>query len=354
MSREVFLALASAPQEAILREALQAQGVTVNCLPLGAHLQTAVQQAVRGAAAPLLLIDLPVLAQLHTSADAFSAWKRGHCAAAELVLFCSGLHAVPPLARAWARELGARDLLPGCELAHARGSLWPTLETVLAVLGAGTVDDAAVERALRALPRSVDDTTRTAQAWQHLDTLHALGLAPATLAAAIAGGGGVDIRARNYRTRVYEDCFIGAALVDWLVRTAGLDRADARRAGQALLALGYIDHVARAQPFRDGHFFYRVRAQTPALHALNLCRVIAQMRNDLPIRDRAYRGEVYARCFAGADALAWMKKTLALNESEAMTLGEWLLELFVIHHVLDDHRFRDGRYFFRFFEDEKR
>jgi Domain found in Dishevelled, Egl-10, and Pleckstrin (DEP) len=350
MPREVFLALASEPQEAILRESLQAHGVTVDCLPLGAHLETAAQQATRGTAAPLLLIDLAVLAQLHTSAEAFCTWQRSYCAAAKLVLCCAGLHAVPPLARAWARELGALDLLPGCDLAHSRASLRPTLKTLLALLDGCAVDDAATEQALRALPRSVDRSTRIAQAWDHLDELRALGLAPATLAAAIAGG--VDIRARQYRARTYEDCFVGAALVEWLMQTAHLTRADALRAGQALLALGDIYHVARAQPFRDGHFFYRVRAQTPALEALNLCQVIAHMRSELPIRDRKYHGTLYPGCFAGADATAWMKKTLALNENEAMTLGELLLELFVIHHVLDDHHFRDGKYFFRFFEDE--
>ncbi len=352
-SRSVFLALASAPQEAILRAALEAHGISVNSLPLGAHLETAAQQAMRDTPPPLFLIDLAVLAQLTVSAAAFCAWARRQDANVDVLLVCCGLHAVDTQARTWAQRLGARDLLPGCELAHRRESLLPALATILSWLQAGTVDETALQRALSDLPPNVDRTTQVAQAWQHVALLREFGLEPGELTALIRGTGGVDIRARTYRINTYDECFVGDALVDWLVATFHLQRAAALRVGGALFALGHLYHVVREQPFQDGHFFYRVRAETPTLSALDLGRVVERMRGgEVPVRDRIFHGVAYPRCFVGAEAATWMRKALALSENEAMTLGERLLELFIMHHVLDEHHFRNGNFFFRFYQDE--
>ncbi len=352
MPRDVFAAFASEPQETILRAALEAHGVAVNGLPLGAHLETAIQQAMRAAEPPLLIIDLAVLAQLHGSAAAFCAWKGRACAPADLLLYCSGQYAVQTPARAWAQAMGARDLLPGCDLVHCGESLRPALDTILALLGAGPADWPAAEVALQALPAGLDQSTQVAQAWQHVDVLRSHGFEAAELVALMRGAQGVEIRARRYRAKTYDECFVGTDCVNWLMRTAQIGRDDALRVGQALFALGYIYHVVREQPFRDGHFYYRLRAQSPRIDALDLRAVVDQLRSAVPIRDRKYRGHSYQQCFVGAAAVSWMRQTWALSQNEALTLGERLLELFVIHHVLEEHHFRDGTFFYRFCEDE--
>lgn len=359
MPRQALLALASEPQEAILGAALQAHGITVDNVPPGAHLQTMALQTLRdsrGHAAPLLVIDLAVLAQLATDAPSFCAWEQTHCGQAVLYLYCSGMHAVPAHARAWAQRLGARDLLPGCDLAHWPKSLRPTLDVIFAAQDAGAVDEAAVARALKPLPAMLDHGTQVAHAWQQHGVLDQAGMAPETLLAALREN--LSITTRRYRVRSYEECFTGADALSALCAIAKAGgaphaREDAVALGQALLELGHIYHVARDQPFRDGNFFYRVSADTPRLRALDLGAAIAHLHEGgVRIGNHKYHGLTYARCFVGAHAAKCLRDKFELTENEAMTLGQQLIDLFVVHHVVDQRAFRDGRFFYRFYADE--
>lgn len=352
MPRRVVLEFASEPQEAIVCAALSAHGVEVSALPPSAHLETAIKQAMSEAQSPLLLIDLAALAQLSTSAEDFCAWKKSHCAAADLILYCGGLHAVHPQARAWAQRLGAHDLLPGCDIAHWRDSLLPSVRTILSVAET-SADETAIQRALQALPAVLDDTTRVAQAWRELDVVRRFGFDAGDLANALRDKHGVAIRARRYRAKIYGECFVGTDAVGWIAQTAVVSRADAVRIGHALLELGHLYHVVREQPFEDGNFFYRVSANTPRLHALDLCNVTARLRDSgVRIRDRKFHGVTYPACFVGADAVAWLRASYQLSVNEAMTLGQWLIDLFIVHHVVDSQPFRDGKFFYRFYQDE--
>jgi hypothetical protein len=367
MLRPVVLALASEPQEAILCTALQAHGVSVTCVPPAAHLETTVMQAMRDAQPPVLVIDLAALAQLANGAAEFCEWRRNQCSGADIVLYCSGLYQVNRQARTWAQQLGALDLLPGCDLAHQRDSLLPALGTLLNAAGVANPEPAnetAMQRALQALPPALDSTTLVAQAWRHIDALRGIGFEPGELLALMAGANGVEIRARTYRTQSYDECFVGTDAVNWLMQTTHVTRTEALRIGQALLELGHVYHVVREQPFQDGHFFYRISANTSRLNAVDLCAVIRQMRSQgtqstqghdggVRIADRQFHGVTYPACFVGSHAIKWMREQFQLNENEAMTLGQRLMDLFLVHHVVDRQPFRGGKFFYRFYQDEQ-
>jgi small-conductance mechanosensitive channel len=81
---------------------------------------------------------------------------------------------------------------------------------------------------------------------------------------------------------------------------------------------------------------------------------VARMRGPggVPIRDRRYLHRVYPSCFVGSEAVDWMVASSRLTRSEAIKLGELLVERRVIHHVLDELGFRDGKFFYRFRADE--
>jgi hypothetical protein len=85
-----------------------------------------------------------------------------------------------------------------------------------------------------------------------------------------------------------------------------------------------------------------------------LAAVAEKMRGPMgvPVEDRRYLLSVYRRCFVGSEAVDWLADHAGLTRSEAVTVGQRLVDLGRIRHVLAEHGFRDGHYFFRFREDE--
>ncbi len=65
------------------------------------------------------------------------------------------------------------------------------------------------------------------------------------------------------------------------------------------------------------------------------------------MRDRRHRLTVYAHCFIGREAVDWLVEHEGLSRAEGTALGQRLLEQGVIRHVLDEHDFRDGHFFYR-------
>jgi potassium-dependent mechanosensitive channel len=88
-----------------------------------------------------------------------------------------------------------------------------------------------------------------------------------------------------------------------------------------------------------------------------LAEVARRLRSagGVAVRDRRHLLSVYPRCFVGREAVDWLVAHEGLSRGESVTLGQRLLELGEIRHVLDEHDFRDGHLFYRFRgEDEPR
>ena len=88
--------------------------------------------------------------------------------------------------------------------------------------------------------------------------------------------------------------------------------------------------------------------------ALDLDALAARMRaaDGVAIADRRHLFSTYPRCFVGTEAVDWLMRREDLSRAEAVQLGQRLVERGIIHHVLDEHPFRDGALFYRFYEDE--
>ncbi len=350
---QVLLAQASAAQEALLARALTSQGIPNTVVPPYAHLETEVSRAARAQPERLLLVaDLAVLGELGTSLAARCEWLGG-IRGARLIATCGSQLAVQPQERAWARACGALDLLPGASDIDRSHHLLPVLTALLAALDHGPPDEVALDRALaapggrRLAPSPADD------ACAKLARLAALGVPAPELVAAMQGPDGVKIEERTYHLIRYPECFVGNETVDWMMRYRGLQREAAVEAGGLLLDLGLIYHVAREQPFADGHFFYRFPAR---LDHIDLATLLQRFRSrtGVAIKDRAYHGVTYPRCFVGAEAVAWLQSGGGLTENQALTLGQRLIDLSLIRHVTNEHPFKDGNFFYRFRADEGR
>lgn len=100
------------------------------------------------------------------------------------------------------------------------------------------------------------------------------------------------------------------------------------------------------------------RADIPAGHAhiaaFDLDGLVERMRapGGLDIRDRRHLFTTYPKCFVGSEAVEWMMRCVLVSREEAVRLGRTLLQRGVIHHVLDEHGFKDERLFYRFYADE--
>ncbi len=74
-----------------------------------------------------------------------------------------------------------------------------------------------------------------------------------------------------------------------------------------------------------------------------------QMRSEggLEVRDRNYRLRTYRRCFVGSEAVDWLVHHQRVSREEAVRLGQRLVALGLVSHVLDEHDFADAPLFYR-------
>ena len=74
--------------------------------------------------------------------------------------------------------------------------------------------------------------------------------------------------------------------------------------------------------------------------------------NGITIQDRRYRFSNYPLCFVGNEAVKWIENRYLLSKPEAIRLGQELINLKIIHHVTDEHDFKNEYLFYRFYIDE--
>ena len=100
----------------------------------------------------------------------------------------------------------------------------------------------------------------------------------------------------------------------------------------------------------------RVVADEPAnpIAAIDLARLVRKMRqpDGVEVADRTYSFKTYARCFVGREAVSWWMRHLRISNEEAIALGQRLIDEHWIHHVANEHAFRDEYLFYRFYSDE--
>ena len=64
------------------------------------------------------------------------------------------------------------------------------------------------------------------------------------------------------------------------------------------------------------------------------------------IRDRLFHLRLYRRCFVGREAVDWLVRHAQVSRAEALRLGRRLVALGCLQHVLDEHDFEDGEFFY--------
>lgn len=87
-----------------------------------------------------------------------------------------------------------------------------------------------------------------------------------------------------------------------------------------------------------------------SLKELDLAELVVAMQGEhgVEVRDRRYLLHLYHDCFVGSEAVEWLVQALRCSRDEALEVGQKLMETGLIHHVLDEHPFRDGYFFYTF------
>ena len=354
MAAKTVLIAQSSPQQAeVWRTALGSQGVAVAVITRGVPLVDLAAGASRRSSGDLLLVDLAELAAEGVTLPAFGPRLRTQRPELKLTVTLGTRFAVADAERRWACVHGATDLFPGVSPGRLERESERYLGRVLGELGCPPVDPDGLRVSLRALAREAGDTAIVGERLPA--ALAGRGIDLDAVAARMCGPGGVDCRDRRYRLNVYPHCFVGMEAVEWIARTYALDRATALELGEALLERGVFEHVVKQHPLRDGRFFYHFAGAVDALDAIDIDQLVARMTGPegVAIADRRYRGRKYSACFVGQDAAAWIMRSYRLARADAVSLGQRLVDLYLVHHVVDEHDFIDGDYFYRFFTGER-
>lgn len=105
------------------------------------------------------------------------------------------------------------------------------------------------------------------------------------------------------------------------------------------------DNVQLLQDFRKNNL----------LETINLEELAKQIRgkNGIEIKERRHRLKIYPQCFIGSELVDWLAKTLLITPAKAVQLGQKLIDEKWIHHVHDQHNFKNEHLFYRFYSDEK-
>jgi small-conductance mechanosensitive channel len=133
------------------------------------------------------------------------------------------------------------------------------------------------------------------------------------------------------------------ALESWLEQWSGRPVGEPARAPAAA--------VARTEPEAPARLSERPPDEWTAKE---LEALVGRMRGPggLAICDRRHRLRTYARSFVGREAVRWLMEHEGLAREDALALGRRLVAQGIIHHVLDEHDFRDAALYYRFRSDE--
>ena len=82
--------------------------------------------------------------------------------------------------------------------------------------------------------------------------------------------------------------------------------------------------------------------------------LVAAMRGEhgVSITERRYGLKTYNKVFLGSEAVSWLIQYEKATLAEAIAIGQLMIEQNIIHHILDEHDFKNEPLFYRFYLDE--
>jgi hypothetical protein len=352
----VALLLEDAAEETLWRGAFASQAMPAEALPMGADPDRLASDPCI-ARARAVIADAPALLACRVAPASFAELLARRFPGMPVFVRLPSRTGISASEQAWARRAGIASLLPGSTAAAWQDSLAPVLARVLAAIGGPALDGARLESYVNGLLRGGAEPRPGPVKDAYVDAFHleSAGVNANRLYDAMQADGGLAIADRTWRGKPYRECFVASQAIDWAVARHGLRRETALRACTFLWRTGRLHHVLREADFRDDFLFFRLSGRRAELDRVDLTAVEEAMRSargGVELGERTYLSKTYARCFVGAEAVDWLMARHHLPLGAAETIGQRLLELGVFHHVLDQHGFVAGRFYYRFRADE--
>jgi hypothetical protein len=338
---QIYLQLPDSPD----RDALRAGLLAMHCIPVNLTAPGAAltEQLDRLALDPHAVVFLDISNALpkvsHRFDHLLKTWPKALRARTVLTRLAAG-H-VSFADRAWVKSLGFADLFASFEDTSRTSTLWLVLDLVAFTVGVPTLAADDLDRYLSAIPRSLSRQSLRApiRARTGMDAEALSNLLQCKL----------DIRDRSYHFKKYAACFVGREAVQWMGQHFQLSPQTVVEIGQALQTLGLLHHVADEQVFSDEFLFFRLRAPVQ-LPQVNLGLALQTLRDQLVVVDRGYRGKDYPSCWIGQDAVDMLCAEHAITRHESQLIMHRLMQFGYFEHVVGEHGFNDGNYFYRFIE----
>lgn len=103
----------------------------------------------------------------------------------------------------------------------------------------------------------------------------------------------------------------------------------------------------------DSRTLSKITVSSKTLTQEELEALVIAMRgaDEVEIKDRRYRGNLYPQCFIGAEAVEWISQQIQSSRQEAIRIGQILIDSGIIYHVIDDYPFQDDYSFYRFYRE---
>lgn len=189
---------------------------------------------------------------------------------------------------------------------------------------------------------------------------------------------GLEVRDRYYLLRKYEDCFIASEACDWLIEHEYADSSQqAESICRRLQTMNVFDHVVGDHMFSNDYLFFRfstafyernsmetddvsstgypisldglLEAEGTEFYEQLLYEVYAKFRSIVEVKDRRYHLKKYKQCFIGEEAVHQMLMfAMVSSESQALTLGNVMMEEGLLSHVCEEHAFENNHIFYKF------
>ena len=294
----------------------------------------------------VVVLDLAALAVAGARLANVCTRVRQHYPNTKIGLIASATHHIDDAAKLWATEAGANVIVGQINPWRWAATGEPLFAALLENREAVAASSRRVTPYLRAAARGAAANVNA----RLIADAEADGIDLPALAFRMQRSGGVDIKDRRFRLRIYPECFVATEGVTWLERALRVRPEKAIAIGQALQSAGLIYHVAKEQPFADETLFFRV-AQLPTQWAIERFYSLVRSEAGFAVADRNHMGTRYSKCFVGSEAVAWMQAQ-GHTVNEAISMGQRLLDLSLAHHVLDEHPFKNEKLFYRFYRDE--